>query len=267
MALYRSYSESRRASYWYTYDTGGIPDVLQTLHSDNKAGRLENLGLTECINRYATGIQSTRRHVLLVASDDNLPTAEENRFIDNSHVYWASPFYAADAKSSVDSSNSYNWICSGLAKDGLCSNDIDDIRSNVSAWSVGHYCLGDVGLFFGCNGTTRSFPVQYCLSQKAEPHCRLQFDTSIAVVVTILNAGKFFPHQIFHGSISTHFVLQLCTYAIRCLRKFLVHWTRQAKAVVTLAQEMSYEFRLNHMLTFHSSESCTHVLHCILHSR
>jgi hypothetical protein len=193
MALYKDYDESNRLAYWSSFSTGTVPAVLQHLHDEYKAGHLEKLQPTDCLNRYATGIQSTRSHVLLVASNDNFPSSEENRYIDNSHVYWASPFESTDAKTSVESSNSYNWICSGLLnKDGLCSNDINDVRSNVSAWRVGHYC-GDreFDIFSGrCNSTIRTFPVQYCLSEKAEPHCRLQFDTTIAVVVTILNAGK-----------------------------------------------------------------------------
>jgi hypothetical protein len=196
MALYKNYLEYERQTYWNSFSTSSIPAVLQHLHDEYKAGHLDKLQPIDCLNRYATGIQSTRSHVLLVASNENFPSAEENSFIDNSHVYWASPFEAADAEGSVQSSNSYNWICSGLDKHGLCSNDINDVRSNISAWRVGHYCKNwDAARSYDtCNGTIRTFPVQYCLSEKAEPHCRLQFDTTIAVVVTMLNAGKSSSH-------------------------------------------------------------------------
>jgi hypothetical protein len=197
MAYYKSYQENFRETYWSSFPTDSIPAVLQHLHDEHKADRLEELQPADCLNRYATGIQSTRSHVLLVASNDNFPSAEENSFINGSHVYWASPFNAADAENSVKSSNSYNWICSGLDKDGLCSNDVNDVRSNISAWRVGHYCEnGEISnMYGGCNSTIRTFPVQYCLSEKAEPHCRLQFDATIAVVVTILNAGKSSSHR------------------------------------------------------------------------
>jgi hypothetical protein len=34
------------------------------------------------------------------------------------------------------------------------------------------------------------FPVDYCLSEVAEPHCKLQFVPAIAVLVTVLNLCK-----------------------------------------------------------------------------
>jgi hypothetical protein len=167
------------------YATLDVPQVLQDLHADYKANTLKTLTPAECITQYATSMQSRRRNLLLVASDDNFPTAAENTFINGSHVYWAGPFFASDAQTSSSASDSYKWMCSASYKDrGMCSNKIDSVRKNPTAWKVGFYCPeGDA-----CADS--SFPVEYCLSQPAEPHCKLQYDLAIAVAVTILNFGK-----------------------------------------------------------------------------
>jgi hypothetical protein len=196
--------------YAYTYYPGNssrgyvaddVPRVLRTLYADYKAQALETLTPAECITQYATSMQSKRRHLLLVAGNDNFPTAAENIFINGSNVYWAGPFYASDARTSGSASDSYNWMCSASHMfNGLCSNKIDNVRKNSAAWRVGFYCpRAEV-----C--AERSFPVEYCLSQPAEPHCKLQYDLIIAVAVTILNFGKCYPWNII---ISPHLALIL----------------------------------------------------------
>lgn len=184
MAYYRGIS----TTFWTPYSTTYISQTLQDLHGAYKAGTLERLEPAQCLNQYATAIQSNRRHVLLVASDASFPTLEQNRFINGSHVYWASPFYAASAQNSEDAANAYNWICSGVNKTGSCSNVINEIQPAQGTWEVGTYCPDDP--YQTC--TAGPFPIEYCLSQRAEPHCRLQFDTTIAIVVTVLNFGKLF---------------------------------------------------------------------------
>ncbi|KAH7411965.1 hypothetical protein DE146DRAFT_751110 [Phaeosphaeria sp. MPI-PUGE-AT-0046c] len=173
------------------YTTNELPRILEGLYQEYHAGLLDRLEPKDCISQYATSIQSNRRNVLLVASDENFPPPEENAYLNNSHVYWASPFYANDARNGQDSSNAYNWICSTLNLEGVCSNNVDGVRNNVQSWRVGNKCTGgvaDAQMGHACDYKTA--PVEYCLSQKAQPHCRLQFDSSIAIVVTILNFVK-----------------------------------------------------------------------------
>jgi hypothetical protein len=175
-----------------------MPLVLQDLHAKYKAGALKTLTPAECITQYATSLQSNRRHVLLVASDNNFPTAEQNVFVNGSHVYWAGPFSASDAQDASNAAVSYSWMCTGMVPDGYtCSNKIDSARSNPNAWRVGNYC--PYGAYCGKN-----FPVEYCLSEPAEPHCRLQYDLTIAVVVTVLNFGTY---CLTHMSMSSTFTL------------------------------------------------------------
>jgi hypothetical protein len=182
------YRQNRR--YWSDYEVKDIPNVLHNLHKDAQLGLLERMDQNECLNRYATSIQSNRRSLLLVASDDKFPTAQDNRFINGSHVYWASPFYASDAMSGDRAADSYQWICSALGKQGTCSSNVNEVHNNPSAWRVGNNCEGTGTTISACNLGT--FPVEYCLSQPAEPHCKLQFDKSIAILVTFLNLSKLF---------------------------------------------------------------------------
>jgi hypothetical protein len=164
-----------------------MPQLLQNLHNKYKIGALKTLTPAECITQYATSVQSNRRHVLLVASDDKFPTAEQNMFINGSHVYWAGSFAASSAKETASAASSYDWMCTAMPKfASVCSHEIDSVRSNPTAWRVGNYCPGQLY----CE---KSFPVEYCLSEPAEPHCRLQYDLTIAIVVTVLNFGKFDP--------------------------------------------------------------------------
>lgn len=182
---------------WYesggvrSYTTKELPSLLQSMYDDYHAGRLDRLEPEHCISQYATSIQSNRRNVLLVAGDENFPTPQQNAYLNNSHVYWASPFKANDATEGRSSSNAYNWICSTLNKEGLCSNNVEIVRSDVQSWRVGNRCTGDSHDFsMGHACDYKPAPVEYCLSQKALPHCKLQFNSTIAIVVTVLNFGK-----------------------------------------------------------------------------
>jgi hypothetical protein len=167
-----------------------MPLLLETLHREAQAGTLERLNPTDCLNQYATSIQSNRRNLLLVASDANFPTSEENKYINGSHVYWAGPFFSADAKSGQRAADSYQWICSAIGKEGQCSTNVNQVHNNPSAWRVGNVDACGDGFYKMSACDMGTFPVEYCLSQPAEPHCRLQFDTAIAVLVTFLNFGK-----------------------------------------------------------------------------
>jgi hypothetical protein len=176
--------------YWMAYSRWEIPSILQDLHRSAKAGTLERLTPTECLNRYATSIQSNRRNLLLVASDNNFPTAAENKLLNGSHVYWASPFYAANAKTGERAADAYSWICSAMQKETACAGNVKEALDSPSTWRVGNNfgCWTYGGVPSPCELGT--FPVEYCLAQKSEPHCRLQFDQTIAILVTVLNFGK-----------------------------------------------------------------------------
>jgi hypothetical protein len=81
--------------------------------------------------------------------------------------------------------DSYSWMCTGIIDDGSCENNIDKIKlSGAEVWKVGWYCDKDLECEF------HRWPVEYCLSEEAEPHCKLHFELTIAVMITVLNLCK-----------------------------------------------------------------------------
>ncbi len=157
-----------------------ISDILEDLHKAAHLGKLERLDPADCIMQYSTLLQTSRRNVLLVASDSHFPSSENNTFRRNSQVYWAGHF-AAD----IFETYTYSWICSGLEDySNDCLNSVSQVKQNPENWRVG-------------TNSSHSAPVEYCLSETAVPHCKVQFDTTIAVLVTVLNFGKLkFPTTI-----------------------------------------------------------------------
>ena len=184
---------STARSWYIQYDPKDIPMVLQGLHQNVRD--LDRLEPAECLNQYATSIQSKRRNLLLVASDEHFPTVQQNNFSSGSHVYWAGPFNSYAIEIIGNSANAYSWMCSGLGGEGDCADNIDKIKADPSTWKVGTLCpdlsmvsSGSDSRYQACQDG--AFPVEYCLSEPAEPHCKLQFDTTISIVVTILNLSK-----------------------------------------------------------------------------
>src|SRR3954464_14479 len=53
-------------------DNSTLPDTSAMLHQTARAGLLDRLENKDCINQYATVIQSFRRNLLLVGSNDKL---------------------------------------------------------------------------------------------------------------------------------------------------------------------------------------------------
>ncbi|CAN9244589.1 unnamed protein product [Alternaria alternata] len=69
--------------------------------------------------------------------------------------------------------NSFDWICSGMDTKRPCSLGIDAIRdSSAESWLM---------------GPGAGWPVKYCLSERADPTCKLHFEPTIGIIVTILN--------------------------------------------------------------------------------
>jgi hypothetical protein len=96
--------------------------------------------------------------------------------------------YSHDAYIPSVAMNSYKWICSDEHKVGYntpCSSFINGIQSTPDDWKVGS--LDTSSYYFH---VTTTYPVDYCLSEKSEPRCKVQFTRTIAIVVTVLNFLK-----------------------------------------------------------------------------
>ncbi|KAF2792690.1 hypothetical protein K505DRAFT_338477 [Melanomma pulvis-pyrius CBS 109.77] len=131
-------------------------NLINRLHESARDGGLERLENIDCINEYAQMIQTSRRNVLVVTSDNK-------RALDDN---------AENFSIKVSTYDSYSWICSGLDSSLRCYQLIDEVRNNPQGWVV------------------YSHPVQYCLSEKATPHCKLRLNLPVAILVTVLNLLK-----------------------------------------------------------------------------
>jgi hypothetical protein len=151
-------------------------EVLTKLQQEAHDGRLDRIEAADCLNQYAKTIQSDRQNLQLVASDSSFPRPEENTYINGSMVYWAGSFTASDMAATLeDASTSYSWIRSALPDSaGACTDAVEQIKSAPETWRIGD----------------PQWPVQYCLSQRAQPHCKLQFIPLVLIIVTALNFGK-----------------------------------------------------------------------------
>lgn len=128
-------------------------------------GQLEKLNTQECISAYAKTFQTDRRHIILVTDSNdpaNLPmpgysTANE---IDrgNSTTVWLS-------------GSPFDWMCDGARLEGgSCDSRYKEIVA--SDWQ-----------YYGST-------VQYCLSERITPTCRLRFNPGLALVVIVFNLLK-----------------------------------------------------------------------------
>lgn len=184
-------------SYSAVGETAEVPLVLQDLWSRARDNKLERLTPTDCFNQYTQSIQSKHRNLLLVARDDKFPSPENSTYIPNSRVYYGGRFTASSATESGLAANSYAWVCSNLnlRSDELCANEVERLKKQgLDNWAIGQGCTlrkktnTSSALYYDCHVLNN--PVEYCLSERAEPHCKLQFEPHIAIIVTILNFGR-----------------------------------------------------------------------------
>jgi hypothetical protein len=163
-------------------------------------GSLERLERTQCITEYAKMVQSTRRNLLLVATNEDvrpktnassgLPSDRPciDNVKNNTGVYWMDQFWASIGLDPTLAENSYQWIClalqmSGEQRDVPCGHLIEEVREApnwrmygwyADSWSSGNW----------------TWKVDYCLSEPVTSRCELHFSTVIAVIVTVLNFCK-----------------------------------------------------------------------------
>ena len=134
---------------------------VQSVFSSNAAyansSLVQKLTNEECITAYGTEFVHGHGHVLLI-------TNQEERNKSDTLVL------AAKAEEVLAGENNYHWICAGMDMPITC--DIGALTRNSSSWAI------------------RDIPIEYCLSQVEESHCRLEVSTPILTVVIIMNACK-----------------------------------------------------------------------------
>lgn len=168
--------------------------MLKSLWTQSRNGKLDRLSPAECLSAYGTLVQSTRRNLLIVTADENIVSAPtqfsfpSDRDINNTNWYQYDYFDAVNALRHYQRNfDELYWICSELPrKTTPCINRIGELRQAPQSWVVGASCSSTQPGY--CD--QYRWPVDYCLSERADLQCKLHFNLAIAVVVTTLNFCK-----------------------------------------------------------------------------
>lgn len=138
--------------------------TIQRLLKDVKA--LERLDNAKCMELYHSWYLTGRRNVLAVSSEGP---------VNGSSVLAQIPAYLPVYTNYLRAP--FIWQCSWPPEDypgkGLDGYDLKDALKNATSWQV----LG--------------YPIDYCLSEVAEDHCKLQLSRTIMIAVVICNLVKF----------------------------------------------------------------------------
>ena len=151
------YSEGYGFTQEYTLENA----TAERLQSD--PARLDKLDNKACIEEYSKEIMSTRSNLLLVSSHEN----DTNSILAMWH----------NVSPNFGESGVYHppWVCD-LPEEFYTGHHPEcnpgKIAADASTWTMG------------------GRPIQYCLSEPVEEHCKLQFSVGIMIIVIICNAIK-----------------------------------------------------------------------------
>lgn len=120
-------------------------------------GSLQHLDTIDCIKTYSNQFVSDHRNVLLVTNISN----STNSFLD---AYEHAP----------DSFDNFGWMCGGSYTESSAICTTAAALSHALDWQVG----------------SSNWPVQYCLSEPFQDHCKLEVSIGILVVVAVCNLAK-----------------------------------------------------------------------------
>jgi hypothetical protein len=131
--------------------------VINQLHRQALAGQLEILSNRDCIEGYAVPLQSNRGNVIVVT--ENSP----NRTADVFDAYEA----PVPVQYVREGPEQYSWLCTALdlPANDQCIFHFEHLRRESTAWAI------------------NSAKVKYCLSEKVEEKCKLQFQLMLILVV------------------------------------------------------------------------------------
>lgn len=135
---------------------------------DNKLKRLDS---SQCLDAYAVTYQITYGSLLLVT--DDVQTSSSYTFIATQDVFDPLEYLSF----SPPNADPYKWLCPSDAKDD-CSTFLPGIRDQTkhNNWTVAH--------------PSNTYRVKYCLGEKIQEHCKLQYSLSLTVLVIAFNVVK-----------------------------------------------------------------------------
>ena len=147
---YGLYEGSEPIDSWNSSDASFVK-IIQLAQAD----QLDRLESTACIQAYGRNFVSDRRDVVLIVSNTSTPLNFEG--------------------TQKPLSTPYNWICTASEFEPVNSEtpcDLSPVIADVDRW------------------TYNSDSIEYCLSQKTEEHCQLQFSIKIMIFVIVANFLK-----------------------------------------------------------------------------
>ena len=151
-----------------TYDVIDDTMPIYENYQSNKTsfGRLEN---KECVKTYSTPALSAYADLLLMTNYSNAT---------NSYLMSETGVCPTILGRSNDCSS--NWMCS-IPMENYCN--MSDLNKHPQSWSMG---------VIPAYESNEDIPVSidYCLAQKVEEHCKLQFSLAIMLIVILCNLVK-----------------------------------------------------------------------------
>lgn len=137
--------------------TRGIRTVINQLHRQALGKELDILKNTECIEGYAVPLQSNRGNLIVITENN------KNRTADVFDAYEA----AVPVQYVRDGPEQYSWLCTALdlPANDQCIFHFEHLRKESSTWTI--------------NGAK----VKYCLSERVDEKCKLQFNLLLILVV------------------------------------------------------------------------------------
>lgn len=144
----------------YYFPYGELRRIQKVFTNDSaytNSSRFNNLTNEECLLAYGTDFVSGHGNVLLITD-----TKARNR-TDTLYSY-------ASAEKLRAGQISYDWICTDNHAHTGC--DIPTMRKDPSSWTINNH------------------PIEYCISQRFTPHCKLEVSIPLLIVVIVMNACK-----------------------------------------------------------------------------
>lgn len=141
-------------------------NVINHMFDLHQAGKLERLSSTDCVKAYAQNYQSARGNLLLVVSNST------QGFTTGAVADYETQ--VAPVTSLDDSQpDPFEWICDQYMTQGAgCSSWLSKVESEISDWKPFRK------------------PVEYCMSERIEQHCRVEYSAHLLLVVVLIGLLK-----------------------------------------------------------------------------
>lgn len=142
-------------------------NVMNHMFELAQAGSLQHLNKSDCVNAYAQNYQSARGNLLLVVSN-TMQGYNDSAVAD--YEDQVAPITSLDDSSP----NPFDWICSeyGIDYGVSCGSSISKVQAQIADWQPFRK------------------PIEYCMSETIEQHCRLEYSAPLMLVVVLIGLLK-----------------------------------------------------------------------------